>query len=152
MKFKKIEEEKINELLNKITKKRMKKYPKCGSEKPKIQKSSDVYKCTESLCLHIFNIWRGTVFNMLRTHKRKVLEVLELWIVKASKDIISYATRLDKKTIRCILKKANEILIPQYHDSLNQIGGQNIIVEIDESKFGKRKYNKGHHVKGVCWD
>ncbi|KAI5152243.1 hypothetical protein ENBRE01_2680 [Enteropsectra breve] len=29
-----------------------------------------------------------------------------------------------------------------------KIDSKDIIVEIDESKFGKRKYNKGHKVEG----
>jgi hypothetical protein len=29
------------------------------------------------------------------------------------------------------------------------VGGENIVVEIDETKLGKRKYNRGHRVDGV---
>ena len=33
-------------------------------------------------------------------------------------------------------------------ETSDQIGGENLIVEIDESKFGKNKYNKGRHIQG----
>ena len=35
-----------------------------------------------------------------------------------------------------------------FDDSSEMIGGQGKIVKIDESKFGKRKYNKGRLVEG----
>ena len=37
----------------------------------------------------------------------------------------------------------------QIYNKNRRIGGRNEIVEIDESKIAKRKYNKGHKVEGV---
>lgn len=34
-------------------------------------------------------------------------------------------------------------------EEVNKIGSKDVVVEIDKSKFGKRKYNRGHKVQGV---
>ncbi|KAG0438242.1 hypothetical protein DMUE_3206, partial [Dictyocoela muelleri] len=40
-------------------------------------------------------------------------------------------------------------IIEKYYEIIQKIGGNEKIVEIDESKFGKRKYERGHKVDGV---
>lgn len=45
--------------------------------------------------------------------------------------------------------RPNRELVSQMVDEDTRIGGEGIVVEIDESKFGKRKYNRGHRVDDV---
>ncbi|KAG1267082.1 hypothetical protein G6F66_014076 [Rhizopus arrhizus] len=57
-------------------------------------------------------------------------------------------------TVRNIIKDIYQIMEADLRIEDVQVGGVNsdgqpIIVEIDESKFGKRKYNKGKRVDGV---
>jgi len=62
---------------------------------------------------------------------------------------ISSITGFNRKRIRSLLNKIGRIDIPKYYASMPKLGGNNAIVEIDESKFGKGKHNRGHHVEGV---
>jgi hypothetical protein len=45
-------------------------------------------------------------------------------------------------------KLCREVMLDYVLGSSQKIGGPNKTVEIDENKFGRRKYNRGHKVKG----
>lgn len=48
---------------------------------------------------------------------------------------------------KLIKKKANVKI--NYFQNLPMVGLEDIIVEVDESEFVKRKYNRGHSLDGV---
>ena len=60
------------------------------------------------------------------------------WITGCSSATITHFTGLFRQLV------ANGV-----EEDEGQIGGKNGIVEVDESKFGKRKYHRGHHVEGA---
>ena len=62
---------------------------------------------------------------------------------------IAFNSNISCKTISFIINELSKIIVPKYNSKYSKIGGKNIIVEVDESKFGKRKYHKGHRVEGV---
>jgi len=75
-----------------------------------------------------------------------------LWLCKCKHSSIVKLSGCPSKTVTSFTKFFRELIISTLEDDNRMIGGEGIIVEIDESKFGKRKYHRGHIVKGawVC--
>ena len=78
-----------------------------------------------------------------------MLGFMHLW-ARGNK-LIDIAHELDVNMRGCIdwASYCREICLQAYVDNPKQIGGCGKHVEIDESKFGKRKHWRGHHVEGA---
>ena len=140
----------LREIINELKQKRFQKGRAiCGSPIKWRTNLKELYVCTWKACKTRGSICRNTIFYKPKLQKRKILRVLELWMMKASTDLIEFSTGVSRKRIWTTLRNVAHILVPRYYDNVESIGASGAIVEIDESKFGKRKYNRGHHVDGV---
>ena len=79
----------------------------------------------------------------------QITKLIDFWTYKYSVDVVVHETRISEKTVIDFYNFCREVYFVVLQNESEQIGGPGEIVEIDESKFGKRKYNKGKRVDGV---
>ncbi|KAG0929029.1 hypothetical protein G6F29_010856 [Rhizopus arrhizus] len=82
------------------------------------------------------------------------LSILYFWSLKIRRMTISTMVGCSPKAVRKTLTDWYQVLQEDLQQNDCKIGGYDadgnpIVVEIDESKFGKRKYHRGHRVEGV---
>lgn len=95
------------------------------------------------------SVFKGTWFD----HAHVDLETNLKFIVLFVQDWFSYKCArhelgLADKTINDWCSFAREVCVDWVFKKTKKIGGEGQIVEIDESKFGKRKYNVGRVIEG----
>lgn len=142
-------------------------------EPPKCQATGEdmhLYELTERGITHLY--WRcahgrtlecgrkkksvrdASMFSGLKCDLHKVLAVMWLFLHEVKLDSIKRMTGLHAATIRSILMLLFRLMNADIKDEDVSVGGVDkndkpIVVEVDESKFGKRKNHKGHPVEGV---
>ena len=121
----------------------------CGSS-AEVRFNKGIYlRCTLRMCRKEVAIFKNTILHRSRLYPVTVPKILKYWVYKTSSGCIAVYVGLNKNTVSSYLKRMRTLIEGRYLDSLPVIGEPGIIVEVDESKFGKRKYNRGHGVDGV---
>ena len=122
----------------------------CGSS-AEVRFNKGIYlRCTLRMCRKEVAIFKNTILHRSRLDPvTTVLKILKYWMYKTTSGCIAGYVGLNKNTVSSYLKRMRTLIEGRYLDSLPVIGEPGIIVEVDESKFGKRKYNRGHGVDGV---
>ena len=95
------------------------------------------------------SIYWGTPFASLKLKVNQIMELFFLFNNDASTNFLMNTKGYSSATISKWFKVYMDILVNDFSFSQVKIGGENIIVECDESKFGKRKYHRGHRVEGL---
>lgn len=107
------------------------------------------FRCSSRDCRKSISVFHGSFFAKCILPIHKVLHLGYLWLCKCSVSFAIAYTGHSSATICSYFNYFRQLVA----DSLDEldfcIGGAGVEVELDESKFGKRKYNRGHAVEGV---
>lgn len=126
-------------------------YPKslctaCGSI---MKRSRKLFRCKSETCGKSISIFHTSFFANSRLKCSEVLLIGYLWLSNATSTTIAILTGHSSHTIADYIRHFQQLAASNVKEDDTLIGGPNIIVEIDESKMGKRKYHRGHRVEGV---
>lgn len=122
--------------------------PSCNVEM-KFYESILSFRCPKKNCNKRISLKTNSFFSKCRLKCHEVMHLAYLWLSKAKNETAIIHTGFSKETISDYYKYFRELVASGVILEDNMIGGEGIIVELDESKLGKRKYHRGHHVEGV---
>lgn len=100
-------------------------------------------------CDFMQSVRKDTFFHNSKLTIRQICMFVNLWLDNASLKLIGKQCGIISNNARTDWASfCREVLFDKVLIDIKPIGGAGKVVEIDESKFGKRKYHRGHHVEG----
>lgn len=111
--------------------------------------NTDGYKWRCKVCKTSKTVRTNSWFSNSHLSMHKILQLTYMWTYHFEQKHVIRELEISAPTVVDWFNFCREICTEiVLNRSTEKIGGINKIVEIDEAKFGKRKYNRGKHVEG----
>lgn len=107
------------------------------------------FRCNKRSCDTQYSIRIHTFFYGSRLSCSQIMHLAYNWLNKATQKQCMNETGCSSKTVTQFYKHFRKLVGSTLEENDDLIGGEGIEVQIDETKLGKRKYNRGHRVDGV---
>lgn len=113
--------------------------------------SSDLHswRCSNKQCSKKISVRRSSWFHHSNLTLEKCLLITYFWVYQVSEQFVKHELDIANQTIVDYYNFNREVCTVILEKNSEKIGGVGKTVEIDESKFGKRKFHKGRRVEGV---
>ena len=112
-------------------------------------KDNSYWKCSNKKCGKKVSLRSNSWFSNSNLSLENIILITYFWVYRSSEDFVIHELGISNKTIVDWYNFCREVCETILESDRKQIGGVGHIVEIDESKLGKRKYHRGKRVDGV---
>jgi transposase-like protein len=109
-----------------------------------------VFRCLTARCQRReLSLRSHTFFFNSRLHCIQIMRLAHIWLSGASSKTAGILTGHGTECIAAFYRHFRHLVASSLTEQDQVIGGPGIVVQVDETKLGKRKYNMGHRVEGV---
>ena len=106
--------------------------------------------CSFPACKCKFTCYKETIFENSPLPIITLIKVIDMWIENVPCNLIASIAGIHRSSVFEICNNLRLLGgLDLYLNKFGKIGKNNPIVEIDESKFCRRKYNRGHRVESI---
>lgn len=115
----------------------------------KFYSSVMAFRCTKKGCNEYASFKTNSFFAKSHLKCSQILFMAYKWLARDSISSTVQQSGISKEIVCDYYQYFRELISNDIEAEENIIGGEGIVVELDECKLGKRKYNRGHRVEGV---
>lgn len=122
--------------------------PKCNETMTRYE-DRGCFRCSARSCRKEVSLRKHTFFYGSTLNCAQIMHLGYQWLNRSSQMQAMNATGHNPNTVTNFYNHFRTLVAATLDIEDQIVGGPGIIVEIDETKLGKRKYNRGHRVEGA---